>query len=89
MSTNLFEAFWGSFNRLEARYGIPRSSAYQHIENGDFRSRLVGNRRLIDFRSVDAYLEKCPERPSRKVSRAMTINAFKSADARAQKAKTK
>lgn len=78
------EVLWGTFADLEHRYRIPRSTGYAHLANGDFRSKRVHGRRLIDMRSVEAFLNRCPERPPKKVSREMTLRAFKSADVRAR-----
>jgi hypothetical protein len=94
MRTNLDsnEILWGTFRDLERKYSIPRSSGYVLIQQGAIRSKLIRHkgqrgcgRRLIDLRSVEAFLNGCPEKPTAAVRRTMTKRAFASADKRAAK----
>jgi hypothetical protein len=86
------EILWGTFRDLERKYSIPRSSGYVLIQEGLIRSKLIRHkkqrgcgRRLIDMRSVEAFLNGCPEKPTAAVRRTMTKRAFASADKRAAK----
>jgi hypothetical protein len=85
------EVLWGTFRDLERKYSIARSSGYVLIQEGLIRSKLIRHkkqrgcgRRLIDMRSVEAFLNGCPEKPTAAVRRTMTRRAFQSADARAK-----
>jgi len=84
------EILWGTFRDLERKYSIPRSSGYVLIQEGLIRSKLIRHkgqrgcgRRLIDMRSVEAFLNGCPEKPTAAVRRTMTKRAFASVDKRA------
>jgi hypothetical protein len=84
------EILWGTFRDLKRKYSIPRSSGYVLIAEGAIRSKLVRHkgqrgcgRRLVDMRSVEAFLNGCPEKPTAAVRRTMTKRAFASADKRA------
>lgn len=94
MRTNLDsnEILWGTFRDLERRYSIPRSSGYVLIQQGAIRSKLIRHkgqrgcgRRLIDMKSVEEFLNGCPQKPTAAVRRTMTKRAVASADARAAK----
>jgi hypothetical protein len=58
------DAEWTDISGIKRRYSIGRSSTYEHIKNGDFRSvvlRKPGNikgKRLVFTPSVDAWFEK-------------------------------
>jgi hypothetical protein len=86
------EILWGTFRDLERKYSIPRSSGYVLISEGLIRSKLIRHkkqrgcgRRLIDMRSVEEFLNGCPEKPTAAVRRRMLKRALASADARAAK----
>jgi|SRR5215510_10426084 len=84
------EILWGTFRDLKRKYSIPRSSGYVLIQEGAIRSKLIRHkgqrgcgRRLIDLRSVESFLNGCPDKPTAAVRRTMTKRAFASADKRA------
>jgi len=81
---------WGMFDDLERLYRITRSAAYYLIAEGKIKSRLIKfqgskgtGRRLIDLRSVEAFLDSCPTTPTKGISRRMRNAAIRSAAARA------
>jgi hypothetical protein len=80
---------FGSFSDLHAVFGVPRSSAYLHLKRGNFRSRLIGGRRLIDFQSVREFFANAPENPSLERLRLLKKAARASVKARKANAATK
>ena len=80
---------WGSFEDLERLYGITRSAGYFLIAEGRIKSRLIRfhgskgtGRRLVEFRSVEAFLDSCPVTPTKGVSRRTRNAALRSAAVR-------
>ena len=74
---------WGSLDELEHLYGITRSCGYFLIAEGKIKSRLIRfkhskgtGRRLVDFRSVEAFLDSCPTDPTQGISRRMRTTAI-------------
>ena len=83
---------WGSLDALERLYDITRYAAYDLIAEGKIKSRLIRfkgskgtGRRLVDFRSVEAYLDSCPVTTTKGISRRMRHAALCSAAARSVK----
>ena len=66
---------WGPLDDLEWLYGITRSAGYYLIAEGKIKSKLIKfrgshgtGRRLVDFRSVESFLDSCPTKPTKAVS---------------------
>jgi hypothetical protein len=70
---------FGTFGDLRHCSRVPRSTAYVHLRKGDFKSRRIGGRRLIDFESVRAFFEKAPTKPPKGVVGTMKKRAAVSA----------
>jgi hypothetical protein len=84
------EIRWGTLDDLTRLFGLTRSAGYYLIAEGKIKSRLVRfkhshgtGRRLIDMRSVEAFLDACPITPTKGVSRRMRNAALRSAAVRA------
>ena len=78
------EKRWGTLDDLTRLYAITRSSAYFLISEGRIKSRLIRfkhnrggtGRRLVDLRTVEEFLDSCPTRPTRGISRRMRTTAI-------------
>ena len=87
----MLEKEFGTFGDVRAAWSLARSTTYNHLKNGDFKSRLIGGRRLIDLRSVRDYFENAPGnyKSSRLRVRQMKQAARASVQARRETAKQK
>jgi hypothetical protein len=52
---------FGTFGDVRAGWSMARSTTYNHLKNGDFKSRSIGGRRLIDLQSVRDYFASAPD----------------------------
>ena len=83
---------WGTFDDLERLYGLNRSVGYYLISEGEIKSRLIRfkgsrgtGRRLIDFKSVETFLDSCPTATTKGITRRMRNAAMRSAAVRSAK----
>ena len=76
------EKRWGTFNDLRNGFSVPRSTAHIRLKTGDFKSRYMGNRRLIDLDSVREFFANAPSKPCNKKVRQMRKAARASVKAR-------
>ena len=60
MSDNNIDPKYGSFRDLRQHNGLSRSHAYELLGLGLIKAKKSGVKVLIDFASVDAYLENQP-----------------------------
>src|SRR5260370_36997103 len=94
MPTNIDsdEILWGTFDDLERKYSIPRSSGYVLISEGLIRSKLIRHkeqrgcgRRLIGMRHVEAFVNECSLNSPAAGCREMLSRALPSAEMPAPK----
>jgi excisionase family DNA binding protein len=79
------DLLWGTFDDLKNTRRISRSQAYVLLQEGAIKAKRVGGRRLINMRSVDEFLDSCPDHAPREVSREMMRRASRSASRRTAK----
>jgi len=51
---------YGDVRATSARYGWGKTTTYKLLRSNSIRAVKIGNKRLIDFASVDEYLASLP-----------------------------